>query len=115
MENLELWKNIGISLFVAFSGTILGGYLIRLALRKVYNLAVSKIAIAEQKNLISAETADKATHIVTNGINALETKIGTLETRITLQNNKLDELIAYYKKREEQLLELIREEFDVND
>lgn len=117
MENLELWKNIAITMLVAISGTTIGGYLLKLTLRKIYNLALSKIKVAEEKNLISAQTSEKATQIVENGLNSVKLRILSLENEVKYRNAKIDELISYYQKREERLLELINSEFgvDIND
>lgn len=117
MENLELWKNIAISMVVAILGTGIGGYLLRLTLRKAYNLAVSRIHVAEEKNMISSATAEKATQVVENGLGILQAEILALKNDVKYHNVKIDELIAYYQKREERLLELINTEFgvDIND
>lgn len=115
---LETIEAIIVALGTSFVGTGTVAMIVKIALGRVTKQMTDKVLLAEKANEISAEKASKAISSITSLEQILKTQIDTLQSEvnklITNQNqtNKsVQALLEEYKARDEQIKELIVQEF----
>ena len=109
--SIEQIQNIIISLFVAFSGTLIGGMVIRLALRKLFSLLTGQLNQAVEENKISAATKDKAVEFLNQTQSRIENKIDVLTQNTQVKDDRVIKLIDYYEQREAKIVEFMQNYF----
>ena len=108
-EQLEYIQAIITALVVSFTGTTTFALILRYALRKLILNAEAKVKLAEEENKIGAETAKQ----IYKGLEIFEEQTNRRIDEMTKAFREMDtdvkELVGEFKKRDEKLGELIKE------
>lgn len=108
-EQLEYIQAIITALVVSFTGTTTFALILRYALRKLILNAEAKVKLAEEENKIGAETAKQ----IYKGLEIFEEHTNRRIDEMTKAFREMDtdvkELVGEFKKRDEKLGELIKE------
>jgi Holliday junction resolvasome RuvABC ATP-dependent DNA helicase subunit len=119
---VETIEAIIVALGTSFVGTGTVAMIVRLALNKVTKKLQEKVSIAEQQNKISSEQAKKAFESLDIFEQGVQTQIVVMQQTIDklienqrISNEGVATLLEEYKARDEQIKELIAQEFGEDD
>jgi hypothetical protein len=123
-EQLDQLESIIVALFASFAGTGTVALIIKIALSKLTKQMTKKVQDAEAQNKISTKQAQDAISSILSFENILKAQVDALDNtvknliqnqNITNQNIKL--MLDEYKLRDEQIKDLIVQEFgdDINE
>ena len=119
---VETIEAIIVALGTSFVGTGTVAMIVRLALNKVTKKLQEKVSIAEQQNKISTEQAKKAFESLDIFEQGVQTQIVVMQQTIDklienqrISNEGVATLLEEYKARDEQIKELIAQEFGEDD
>ena len=115
---LETVEAIIVALGTSFVGTGTVAMIVKVALGRVTKQMADKVLLAESENKVSAEAAQKSLaniKILEDGlklqIDQMQSTIDTLINNQTQTNRNVQSLLDEYKVRDEQIKELIVQEF----
>jgi TolA-binding protein len=115
---VEQIEAIIVALGTSFVGTGTVAMIVKVALGRVTKTMTDKVLLAEQENKISAERASQTIKALSASEQILKAQIDTLNGEIekliqnqTQTNKNVQALLDEYKARDEQIKELIVQEF----
>ena len=115
---LETVEAIIVALGTSFVGTGTVAMIVKVALGRVTKQMADKVLLAESENKVSAEAAQKSltnTKLLEDGlklqIDQMQNTIDALINNQTQTNRNVQSLLDEYKARDEQIKELIVQEF----
>lgn len=115
---LETIEAIIVALGTSFVGTGTVAMIVKIALGRVTKQMTNKVLLAEKANEISAEKANRAIssinsleQILKAQIDTLQSEVNKLITNQNQTNKSVQALLEEYKARDEQIKELIVQEF----
>lgn len=115
---VETIEAIIVALGTSFVGTGTVAMIVRLALNRVTKKMQEKVALAEQQNQLSTEQAQKALeqiNVIETGlqqqVTVLQQTVDKLIANQNISNEGVKALLDEYKARDEQIKQLIVQEF----
>lgn len=115
---IETIEAIIVALGTSFVGTGTVALVVKVALGKVTKKMADKVLLAEQENKISSERAYQTIEALKVSENILKAQIDTLSSEIdkliqnqNTTNQSVSSLLEEYKARDQQIKELIVQEF----
>lgn len=115
---VETIEAIIVALGTSFVGTGTVAMIVRLALNRVTKKMQEKVQLAEQQNQISTEQAQKALeqiNVIETGlqqqVTVLQQTVDKLIANQNISNDSIKSLLDEYKARDEQIKQLIVQEF----
>jgi ABC-type glycerol-3-phosphate transport system substrate-binding protein len=117
-SQLETIEAIVVALGTSFVGTGTVALIVKVALGKVTKNMTQKVLLAEQENKITSEQARKSVEAInlaqdgfSNQIIVMQQTIDKLIQNQSSTNKNVQQLLEEYKARDEQIKELIVQEF----
>lgn len=123
-EQLDQLESIIVALFASFAGTGTIALIIRVAISKLTKQMTNKVTEAEAQNKISTAQAQQAIKsildfelILKAQVDALDKTVKDLIQNQNITNANIKTMLDEYKQRDEQIKDLIVQEFgeDIND